>query len=74
MRFQIFLTAMNVYWNCGGRVLLGDSTGGRVAVFSPIRFQSLVEWISVNLQLRSRLSQCATSWKVPGSIHSNALT
>jgi len=41
MLFHIFLTAMKKHWNCGGKALLGDNTGGMVALLSPISFQCL---------------------------------
>ena len=53
MCFQIFLTAMNLHWYGGLRVLLGDNAGGRVAVFSPISSQLLVELILVSLLVQT---------------------
>jgi hypothetical protein len=48
----------------GGRILLGDSTGGKAVMLRPIGFQYAGVWIAVGLQcvymIRSDLSQNPT--------------
>ena len=50
-RSEFFLAVMKAHGNeDGGRILLGDNTGGGADMVRPIRFRCAVVWISAGLR------------------------
>jgi hypothetical protein len=47
---KFFLAGMKAKWDeAGGRILLGDNTGGRIVLLQPIRFKWVGVWIATGL-------------------------